>query len=351
MLQHEQASGPNNFDGELFTSNTGGRPDISFSWREVNGKRRLIGNPNRPMRAVHQSFQDYLRRLVDSIGAEALTLKRMFSASGCIKGSNPTLNAKRHQALSQGIAPQFFYVTDLAEAYRSLNVERLAVLILYLEGYQDLKDLISIKGLSYMSEEQEEFLKSSRRFQELFAFLKVNFAGLHGAGLAVGGPASPYLLNLYCEAFLDSRLRNLCDKYNMKYSRYVDDMVFSREIPVNGDVRREIRDAVQHAGFRVNRRKTKVLCVGMGSVWVTGVGLTSSQGSHLLRITFSQKSRRKLHGMIGSYLKGQFDNPEFISGHVAQFIYYFNQVEPTATDLKTFRLCKEFEADWAKHRR
>jgi hypothetical protein len=67
-------------------------------------------------------------------------------------------------------------------------------------------------------------------------FVHMAFGGEGGRGLAVGGPVSPYLLNLYCEVFLDSSDHGSTWKSSedrrdpdkeILYTRYVDDLVFS----------------------------------------------------------------------------------------------------------------------------
>ncbi|MEK7115609.1 MAG: hypothetical protein AAB862_01540, partial [Patescibacteria group bacterium] len=123
--------------------------------------------------------------------------------------------------------------------------------------------------------------------------------------------------------------------------------------PIIGDIRRELRRRITHGGFKINHRKSKVLSREMGTVSVTKVGLRDDtftvKGEAVL--VFPQKKRRRLHGMIGSYINGQMDWPEKVGGLVAEFLYYYKNVgEQTATDCKTFKLCKEFEADWAKYR-
>ena len=101
----------------------------------------------------------------------------------------------------------------------------------------------------------------------------------------------------------------------------------------------------------MNHRKSKVLTIGQGAVFVTKVGLEQQEEQDVARIVFPQKKRRRLHGAIMSYLALQMDWPEKVSGLVAEFLYYYKKVpEKTASDKKTFRLCKDFEAEWARYR-
>jgi hypothetical protein len=44
------------------------------------------------------------------------------------------------------------------------------------------------------------------------------------------------------------------------------------------------------------------------------------------------------------------DHPERVSGYVAEFLHYYKTIhEPTATDEKTFALCKRFEEVWRSY--
>jgi hypothetical protein len=321
----------------------GGKPSMSFFWKEVAGKRRLIGNPNRPMRVLHQLFGKHLLDGVMSTDDGGYGVRNLPSATGCVRGSNPALNARKH------ISGKFFYITDLKNAYPSIDLERLALLVVYLARYDEHQFEVSLK---YFSEnERKETIRDDPLYPEMLAFLTLNFAGLYGKGLAVGGPLSPYLMNLYCEVYLDSRLRRWCKKNGLVYTRYVDDLTFSSTHIISGEKRREIRRFIAEAGFEVNHRKSKVLALGQGAVFVTKVGL-EQQLEHSARIVFPQKKRRRLHGAIKSYLVGQADWPEVVSGLVAEFLYYFKTVEKrTATDSKTFALCRAFEAEWSKYRK
>jgi hypothetical protein len=183
-------------------------------------------------------------------------------------------------------------------------------------------------------------------------FLQCYFAGIQGKGIAVGGPLSPYLMNLYCEVYLDAQVRRWCEKYAIVYTRYVDDLVFSSNVPIGEDRRRKIRCFVNDAGFEVNHRKSKVLALSQGTVFITKVGLEQQVEQNVARIVFPQKKRRRLRNEIVKYLTQQTDWPEHVSGLIAEFLYYYKNVsQKTATDRKTFALCKAFEAEWERYRK
>jgi hypothetical protein len=134
------------------------------------------------------------------------------------------------------------------------------------------------------------------------------------------------------------------------YTRYVDDLVFSRGIPIPFFMRQEIRRFITEAGFAVNHRKSTVRSRQMGTVFVTKIGMredsAESGEAKPAILVFPQKKRRRIHGIIQSYLTKELwnESPEVIRGIIAEFLHYYKQVViPTKTDAKTFALCKEFE--------
>ncbi|MBI4065621.1 hypothetical protein HY412_00300 [Candidatus Kaiserbacteria bacterium] len=299
------------------------------------------------MRKLHGLFSEYLRAGIRAMGdADNYTLRKLHSSTAFVKGSNPLKNAQKH---CEG---KFFYIVDIRNAYPSVDLVRLTVLIVYVVKYSKYSADFSLSRLGQNALLVDE-LCGDPLFTSVHAFLESFCAGLHGIGLAVGGPLSPYLFNLYSEVFMDASLRRLCQKHDIAFTRYADDCVFSRGKPITKEMRRDIRTCITRAGFVINHRKSKVLCRAMGTVFVTKVGLQapSEDGSSCTaKLVFSQKKRRRLHGIIKSYLAMQMDWPEKVSGYVAEFVYYYKNVgEPTATDRKTFALCKEFEAEWSRH--
>lgn len=327
----------------------GGQARMDFYWKEIGGKRRLIGNPNKPMRKLHDLFGGYIRESVRIMEDDSYPLRKFPSAAAFVDGANHLKNAQRHAG------GKFFYVTDIWNAYPSVDLERLAALIVYIRKYSEYKVDFSLFMLGQSPSLSGE-LRSDVLFPPMHTFLKVFCSGIHGQGLAVGGPMSPFLFNLFCEVYVDAGLRQLCKRNDIVYSRYADDLVFSRSKPIIGDIRRELRKCITSGGFKINHRKSKVLSREMGTVFITKMGLRGAPFAvsgelEKYSLVFPQKKRRCLHGMIGSYLNGQMDWPEKVGGLVAEFLHYYKNVgRPTSTDNKTFWLCKKFEADWAKYR-
>lgn len=328
-----------------YASMVGGRPHISFYWKpgkNGNKKRRLIGNPNKPTRVLHELFGWYVRRGIDAMGKDNYTLRRLPSSTGFVKGSNPLKNAQKH------IEGRFFYTTDIWSAYPHVDLKRLAALLVYIKKHQEYKTDFSLYMLG-QNASCVETLTRDPLYEDMFAFLESFCSGLRGEGLAVGGPLSPYFFNLFCEVFADARLRKICERYDITCTRFADDCVFSRNKPIIPDMRRDIRAAIQSAGFSINHRKSHVLAREMGTVFITKVGLREPADGGKVTLVHPQKKRRKLHEIVRSYLLRQMDWPEKVSGYIPEFLYYYKNVgEPTATDHKTFALCKKFETEWAR---
>lgn len=369
MCAKRAASKRPNTNADQFTLNDlvtqlGGRPAMDFYWKQVGEKRRLIGHPNKYLRVLHARFDERLRAAIRHMGDDGKHLRQLPSACAFVRGANPTVHAKEHAA------NEFFYITDLADAYPSIDLARLAMLLTYVARFDEYRSEFSLAMLS-ANPLAEIVLQGDPMYQSVLEFLECYCAGMYGKGLAVGGPLSPRLFNLYCEAYLDRDMRGICRRQEIVYTRYADDLVFSRDRLIGGDTRRTLRQVIAKAGFSVNHRKSQVLSRKMGTVFVTKVGLASSHEKReedveeyenfpyendpptcSARLVFPQRKRRQLHGLIGSYLSQQMDWPEKVSGFVAQFLYYYKNVEvPTATDRKTFQLCRKFEEEWKKYRK
>lgn len=91
-----------------------------------------------------------------------------------------------------------------------------------------------------------------------------------GKGLPQGAPTSPIISNIVAKG-LDNRLIHLAKKYNLKYTRYADDLTFSgSEIPAK--LIDYIEDIVQDEGFKLNSKKTR-LYKSKGKRIVTGISV------------------------------------------------------------------------------
>jgi hypothetical protein len=358
------------FNPNDLVDRTGQLPFFHFEWKEPGKKkgekvppqrkkkRRQLSIPNRAMIALHKLFRVHLEVAIAQMGDESASsdnypLRRIPSATGCVPGSNHFKNSLAHKG------KRFYYVTDLKSAYPSVDLHRLTILLVFIFKYRTYKDEYGIRYFG-RNELAHFAMETDLAFAQWESFVKMAFGGLGGHGLAVGGPLSPYLLNLYCEVFLDSRVRQYCEKREDRqhpektilYTRYVDDLVWSSDTIISSERRREFRRMISEAGFTVNHRKSQVLDRENGIVFITKVGLDERKNGTSL--VFPDRKRQRLEGIIKSFLCEPFqkDNPEVIAGLAAEFLHYYSlsypvesikRPEPTRSDKRTFGLCKEFE--------
>lgn len=78
--------------------------------------------------------------------------------------------------------------------------------------------------------------------------------------LPQGSPCSPILTNIVCRN-LDRQLHRLAKKYNLRYSRYADDITFSSNRNVfqrGGDFQQELESIINGQHFTINEKKTRL---------------------------------------------------------------------------------------------
>lgn len=108
--------------------------------------------------------------------------------------------------------------------------------------------------------------------------------------LPQGAPTSPALSNLICTS-LDRRLYRLSKKFDLKYTRYADDLAFSGEI-IPQTFPRYVKDILLDLGLEVNEKKTR-LYTGRGSKIIAGISLAS--GIPRIPREYRRQLRQELH--------------------------------------------------------
>jgi hypothetical protein len=90
--------------------------------------------------------------------------------------------------------------------------------------------------------------------------------------LPQGAPTSPLLTNAICDK-LDRRLLGLAKRFNLKYTRYADDITFSSMHNVystDGEFWKELNNIIASQNFTINQEKTRLQKAG-GRQEVTGI--------------------------------------------------------------------------------
>ena len=96
----------------------------------------------------------------------------------------------------------------------------------------------------------------------------------YGGTLPQGAPTSPYLSNIIAKK-LDKRLIGLSKKFNLRYTRYADDLTFSGE-SIPAKLLEYINEIITSEGFVINSDKTRLYKNG-GKRIVTGISVTGNE--------------------------------------------------------------------------
>ena len=146
--------------------------------------------------------------------------------------------------------------------------------------------------------------------------LLTNICTLNGS-LPQGAVTSPYLGNLVCYK-LDVRIAGYCNKRDITYTRYADDLIFSCD---NRDLLRNIygiiKKIVEDEGFKINENKTRFLTP---KVRKEIIGVTVNEGT----IKAPKEMKRMIRAMIHYAIEsGDYSNNDKIRGYVA----YIDSIE------------------------
>lgn len=110
--------------------------------------------------------------------------------------------------------------------------------------------------------------------------------------LPQGAPTSPIITNMICDN-LDRRLAGVAKRFNLKYSRYADDITFSSQHNVyqeGGEFLTELNRIITQQGFAINEKKTRLQKRGMHQE-VTGLTVNE-------KINVSQKYVRDIRNIL-----------------------------------------------------
>ena len=122
--------------------------------------------------------------------------------------------------------------------------------------------------------------------------------------LPQGAPTSPALSNIIMKRF-DDILGEWCNKRNVTYTRYCDDLTFSSDKPLQ-HVYQKARDMIEKWGFQVNEKKTHFITNANRQ---TVTGLTVNQKVSV-PADYKRQLRQELYyaikfGLADAILKGE----------------------------------------------
>ena len=207
-------------------------------------------------------------------------------------------------------------VSEEATAYKPnmgngvrLNAERHRY-SLYILGL-DVKDFFpSIKR------EKVYFLFNNLGYNSLVSKILSNLCTFDGY-LPQGAVTSPYISNLVCYK-LDKRLKGLCSKRNVIYTRYADDLVFScDDKTILNKIKAVIKDILQDEGFYINNVKTRLLSPYSHKV-INGITINDS------KLKANRNMKKEIRAMIHRALVTKdYSNINEIRGYIS----YVNSIE------------------------
>ena len=145
--------------------------------------------------------------------------------------------------------------------------------------------------------------------------------------LPQGSPTSPILSNIVSKN-LDNRLMKFSKRFNLKYTRYADDLAFSGDsIPVT--YIEYITNIINSCGFTVNEKKT-VLQQEKHKRIITGISIADD----VIKVPRKYKRELKLeihcirkHGLLGHMRKHKIKNPDYLLSIIGK-IHFWISVEP-----------------------
>lgn len=145
---------------------------------------------------------------------------------------------------------------------------------------------------------------------------------VYNGSLPQGAVTSPYLANIICRN-LDFRLAGYCNRRDITYTRYADDMTFScdNRFVLKG-IYRTIQRILRDEGFLLNEKKTAFLSPKCKK---SILGITVNDG--LVKAPKSMK--RDIRAMIHSSIAMKdYSCNNIIRGYIA----YINSIEPSYID-------------------
>lgn len=247
-------------------------------------KVRCLSAPNESMKQIHAQLIPQLRKLQAANGGSPY-------ATACLPGSSPLKNVQRHRA------NRFVFLLDISSFYQSIDRSRLLEML--------SARLTERDGRLFMSEVELLWLQS---------FLDAYFLTPQGC-LPTGAPASPDLANMYATHWIDTELEELLNHYGLTYSRYLDDLTFSSREPITPGVRRQIREVLDGAGFKVSHSKARVHDLKRnGCLNINGIGL-----AHGGRLFVPRPYLRKIRGLLHLATTRGTIRQEVMAGYLGVF--------------------------------
>lgn len=208
-----------------------------FAIKKKSGGERTICAPSKGLKAIQICLNLILQQIY----------KPREVVHGFIPGKSIVSNAEAH------LRSKYVFNIDIKDFFVSIDQARIwgrlkaaPYNLSHTNGRQHLANMISILCCCEMTVRrlvnESEFSLMSKRV------------------LPQGAPTSPLIANIICEK-LDKRLSGVAKRFEVKYSRYADDITFSSQhhtYGADGDFIKEVRRVIEGQGFQLNVNKTRL---------------------------------------------------------------------------------------------
>ena len=177
----------------------------------------------------------------------------------------------------------------------------------------DIKDFFPSIGIDKV---YEVFYQKSRKEDVSLIYARLC---TYADRLPQGAPTSPALSNI---VFLpvDNRITDQCDRMNLTYSRYADDLTFaSNDLDLLKELYSKVKTIINEEGYALNPRKTRYYS-GKQKMVVTGLLLNSGQ------ITTGRDRKRRIRAALYNYIARNDDAVEIEK--VLGIVAFIRGIEP-----------------------
>ena len=176
--------------------------------------------------------------------------------TGFVKKKSVLDNTRPH------VNKKYVLKCDIKDFFESINIHAVSA-IFHEMGYTRqvsyaLAALCTTKICKWRYDQLED--EEQEAFGSLF--------GKDAAFLVQGAATSPEIANLVC-ARMDKRLMGYCERHNVSYTRYADDMTFSAERKEDLPSMAFLSKVLRKYDFEMNGEKTQLL-TSRGRQYVTG---------------------------------------------------------------------------------
>lgn len=214
-----------------------------------NDFRNLYDSELLVRKCLHDSFL-----LSHSYNIVGYTSKKQ-NSYGFEKGKNISMNATRHKD------SQYFLKMDIQAAFPSIKKQSIFKILYFYERKLEsllviLKTLIYrcsisdfIQDIEKTKNKNKSYRYTKRMCNGLSEIITLNNCLITGASL------SPWILNKYLYKF-DVNIQKYCQKRNLIYTRYADDLTISSNCKISRNTHLFIKHMLKNWGMNENTKKT-----------------------------------------------------------------------------------------------